>query len=34
MSQFDKDGQRVFLSDEQRAERAKANQKILADCPH
>lgn len=34
MSQFDKNGQRVFLSDEQRAERAKNNQKILADCPH
>lgn len=32
ISQFDKDGQRSFLSDEQRAERSKRNQKILADC--
>jgi hypothetical protein len=32
MSEFDKSGQRVFLSDEQRAERSRRNQKILADC--
>ncbi|CAN7366494.1 DUF4124 domain-containing protein [Pseudoduganella sp. LjRoot289] len=32
ISQYDKDGQRSFLSDEQRAERSKRNQKILADC--
>ena len=32
ISQYDKDGQRSFLSDEQRAERSKRNQKIIADC--
>ncbi|KQV80964.1 hypothetical protein ASD15_13845 [Massilia sp. Root351] len=32
MTEFDKSGQRVFLSDEQRAERSRRNQKILAEC--
>lgn len=32
ISQYGQDGQRSFLSDEQRAERSKRNQKILADC--
>ena len=32
MTEFDKGGQRVFLTDEQRAERSRRNQKILADC--
>lgn len=32
MTEFDKNGQRVFLTDEQRAERSRRNQKILADC--
>eukprot|EP01034_Spumella_vulgaris_P022678 gene22678-28823_t len=32
MTEFDKSGQRVFLTDEQRAERSRRNQKILADC--
>ena len=32
MTEFDQNGQRVFLSDEQRAERSRRNQKILAQC--
>jgi type IV secretory pathway VirB10-like protein len=32
IAQYDKDGQRSVLNDEQRAERSKRNQKILADC--
>lgn len=33
MSTYDNSGQRVMLGDQERAERAKSNQKILADCP-
>lgn len=32
MSSFDKDGQRTFLTDAQRAERSKQNKAILAGC--
>ncbi|MBY0240804.1 MAG: DUF4124 domain-containing protein [Burkholderiaceae bacterium] len=32
MSAFDKDGQRSFLTDAQRAERSKQNQAVLAGC--
>ncbi len=32
MSQFDKNGQRSFLTDAQRAERSKQNQAVLAGC--
>lgn len=34
MSTFDKDGQRTFLTDAQRAERSKQNKAILAGCAH
>jgi len=32
ITEFDKGGQRVFVTDEQRAERSRRNQKVLADC--
>jgi hypothetical protein len=33
MSTFDKDGQRTFVTDAQRAERSKQNKAVLAGCP-
>jgi hypothetical protein len=32
MSNYDKNGERSFVTDEQRVEMAKKNQKVLADC--
>lgn len=32
MSTFDKDGQRTFITDEQRAERSRQNKAVLAGC--
>ncbi|WP_228893012.1 DUF4124 domain-containing protein [Pseudoduganella aquatica] len=32
MTEYDKNGERIFLTDEQRAERAKRAQKTLANC--